>query len=101
MLDLFAIAKANSDTLEQEYRTIMSSRPTDGNGVLLRFVNHVRREGRVSVNTRPMAFISLFTFGSHQNTYEWALTRSQESGRKCRGHHTREAWRLLHETGFV
>jgi hypothetical protein len=81
MLDLFQIANDNSPSLENRFSVLTSSASPEGRISMERFAELVRREGRVTINMRPMALISFLSLGSHQNTYEWAQSRAEESGR--------------------
>jgi hypothetical protein len=81
MLDLFHIARDNSPALETRLTLLRSGTSDETKAVLEKFSEFVRHEGRVTINMRPIALISFLALGSHQNTYEWADGRAEESGR--------------------
>src|SRR5260370_6576890 len=81
MLNLFQIALENADFWENAHAALLAAVPGAEATTLSSFADRIVREGRVSINMRPMVLISFFTFGAHENVYRWASVRVEESGR--------------------
>lgn len=81
MLNLFEIATNNAAELDDRFSVLSASASPGLGSSLQKFSDLVRHHGRVTINMRPMSFLSFLVNGCHQNMYEWAQSRAAESGR--------------------
>src|ERR1039457_6438813 len=81
MLNLFDIAGDNATALDDRFSALTSSASPGLKSSLQKFIELVLRHGLVTINMRPMSLMSFLVLGSHQNMYEWACSRADESGR--------------------
>ena len=81
MLNLFEIATNNAPELDDRFSALSSTASPGLGSSLRKFSELVRHHGRVTINMRPMSFLSFLVNGCHQNMYEWAQSRAAESGR--------------------
>ncbi len=79
-MNLFELAVQNSDALRTKYQDL-TDRFEKCNLLpsLEAFVEQVKSHGRMSINMRQYTLISLLLFKRHQNIYEWAEERAQQS----------------------
>ena len=81
MFDLIEIAASNGKVLEHRFKLLKSNMAPDTAVSLQSFADFVFSDGRVAMNMRPMPLMSFLVFGLHQNLYEWARARAEESSR--------------------
>ena len=81
MLNLFEIARKNAAELDDRFSALSSTASPGFGSSLQKFSDLVQHHGRVTINMRPMSFLSFLVNGCHQNMYEWAQSRAAESGR--------------------
>jgi hypothetical protein len=77
--DLFATAAANAERLEETLKALLGRASARGASLLRRMAERIQRDGRISINMRQTVLNSFFSFGRHQNIYEWARWRAEKS----------------------
>lgn len=79
--NLFEMALRNAPSLETDFHSLRSALETGEAERLGRFAQQVHQHGRISINMVQSDLNSFLVFGRHENTYEWARIRAEESSK--------------------
>ena len=82
-MDLFEIAQENIAALERRAAELQASCRGDAPlaAAMAAFVDHIRAQGRISINMRPWVLSRFLSRGHYQNIYDWATEMAALSGR--------------------
>ncbi len=82
MLDLFEIARSNSETAERDFESLIASLTAEDSQRLRQFANWIKSEALISINVRLFVLNDLIAGKAFQNSYEWASEMAKLSSRK-------------------